>query len=46
MAHCTRYALLEKTAHGWQVDLRAVPCDPLAQVRMAALRCDPTEGMR
>ena len=31
-----RYALLEKTAHGWQVDFRAVPYDHLAQAQVAA----------
>jgi len=31
-----RYAVLEKTAHGWQVDLRAVPYDHLAQAAVAA----------
>ncbi|MEO5659743.1 MAG: metallophosphoesterase family protein [Polaromonas sp.] len=33
-----RYALLEKTRQGWQVDLRAVPYDHLAQAQVAALR--------
>ncbi|MDB5885349.1 MAG: metallophosphoesterase [Polaromonas sp.] len=33
-----RYALLEKTAQGWQVDLRAVPYDHLAQAALAARR--------
>ena len=36
-----RYALLEKTACGWQVDLRAVPYDHLAQARQAARRGRP-----
>jgi predicted phosphodiesterase len=36
-----RYALLEKTACGWQVDLRAVPYDHPAQARVAALRRRP-----
>lgn len=31
-----RYAVLEKTAQGWQVDLRAVPYDYLAQAAAAA----------
>ena len=31
-----RYAVLEKTAQGWQVDLRAVPYDYLAQATAAA----------
>lgn len=31
-----RYAVLEKTAGGWQVDLRAVPYDHQAQARVAA----------
>lgn len=31
-----RYALLEKTGTGWQVALRAVPYDHLAQARLAA----------
>jgi diadenosine tetraphosphatase ApaH/serine/threonine PP2A family protein phosphatase len=31
-----RYALLEKTRQGWQVDLRAVPYDHLAQAQVAA----------
>ncbi len=31
-----RYAVLEKTAQGWQVDLRAVPYDHLAQAAVAA----------
>lgn len=30
-----RYAVLEKTVGGWQVDLRAVPYDHLAQARVA-----------
>lgn len=30
-----RYAVLEKTASGWQADLRAVPYDHLAQARVA-----------
>ena len=33
-----RYAVLEKTRHGWRVDLRAVPYDHLAQARLAAKR--------
>ena len=36
-----RYALLEKTRQGWQVDLRAVPYDHLAQARVAAERQRP-----
>ena len=36
-----RYALLEKTGQGWQVDLRAVPYDHLAQARVAAERRRP-----
>jgi predicted phosphodiesterase len=36
-----RYALLEKTAKGWQVDLRAVPYDHLAQARVAAAHQRP-----
>ena len=36
-----RYALLEKTRHGWQLDLRAVPYDHLAQARVAARRGRP-----
>ena len=31
-----RYAVLEKTAQGWQVDLRAVPYDHRAQAAVAA----------
>lgn len=31
-----RYAVLEKTAHGWQVELRAVPYDHPAQAAVAA----------
>ncbi|MDB5742088.1 MAG: metallophosphoesterase [Polaromonas sp.] len=31
-----RYAVLEKTAQGWQVDLRAVPYDHLAQAAVAS----------
>ena len=31
-----RYAVLEKTAKGWHVDLRAVPYDHLAQAALAA----------
>ena len=30
-----RYAVLEKTGSGWQLDLRAVPYDHLAQARVA-----------
>lgn len=33
-----RYALVEKTAQGWRVDLRAVPYGHLAQSRVAAGR--------
>lgn len=33
-----RYAIAEKTAAGWKVDLRAVPYDHLAQSRVAAGR--------
>jgi predicted phosphodiesterase len=33
-----RYAVLEKTGSGWQVDLRAVPYDHLTQARVAAER--------
>ena len=36
-----RYALLEKTAQGWHVDLRAVPYDHMAQSRVAASRMRP-----
>ena len=36
-----RYALLEKTRQGWQVDLRAVPYDHLAQARVATRRQRP-----
>jgi Calcineurin-like phosphoesterase superfamily domain len=36
-----RYALLEKTAQGWQVDLRAVPYEHLVQARVAAARQRP-----
>ena len=36
-----RYALLEKTVQGWQVDLRAVPYDHLAQARVAAAHRRP-----
>jgi predicted phosphodiesterase len=36
-----RYALLEKTPQGWQVDLRAVPYDHLAQARAAAAHGRP-----
>lgn len=36
-----RYALLEQTAHGWKVDLRAVPYDHLAQAQLAASRQRP-----
>jgi predicted phosphodiesterase len=36
-----RYALLEKTGGGWQVDLRAVPYDHLAQARVAESRHRP-----
>ena len=31
-----RYAVLEKTRQGWQVDLRTVPYDHLAQAQLAA----------
>ena len=31
-----RYAMLEKTRQGWQVDLRAVPYDHLAQAAVAS----------
>ncbi|MDB5929759.1 MAG: metallophosphoesterase [Polaromonas sp.] len=31
-----RYAVMEKTAQGWRVDLRAVPYDHLAQAAVAA----------
>ena len=33
-----RYAVLEKTGQGWQVDLRAVPYNHLAQAEVAARR--------
>lgn len=33
-----RYAIVEKTGHGWHVDLRAVPYDHLAQSKVAAGR--------
>jgi predicted phosphodiesterase len=33
-----RYAIVEKTGRGWQVDLRAVPYDHPAQSRVAASR--------
>jgi predicted phosphodiesterase len=36
-----RYALLEKTAQAWLVDLRAVPYDHLAQARVAAAHGRP-----
>ena len=36
-----RYAVLEKTGSGWQVDLRAVPYDHLAQARVAESRQRP-----
>jgi predicted phosphodiesterase len=36
-----RYAMLEKTRQGWQVDLRAVPYDHMAQARLAALHQSP-----
>jgi predicted phosphodiesterase len=36
-----RYAVLEKKAQGWQVDLRAVPYDHLAQARVAAAHQRP-----
>ena len=36
-----RYALLEKTRHGWQVTFCAVPYDHLAQARVAASRRFP-----
>jgi predicted phosphodiesterase len=36
-----RYALVEKTGSGWQVDLRAVPYDHLAEAREAAGRGRP-----
>jgi predicted phosphodiesterase len=35
------YAIVEKTGHGWQVDLRAVPYDHLAQSLVAAARGRP-----
>ncbi len=36
-----RYALLEKSGHGWHVDLRAVPYDHMAQAHVAASRQRP-----
>ena len=36
-----RYAVIEKTASGWQVDLRAVPYDHAAQASVAAVRQRP-----
>jgi len=36
-----RYAIAEKTAAGWRVDLRAVPYDHMAQSRVAAVRGRP-----
>jgi predicted phosphodiesterase len=36
-----RYAVLENTGQGWQVDLHAVPYDHLAQARVAAQRRRP-----
>ena len=36
-----RYAVLEKTRGGWQVDLRALPYDHQAQARMAARNTRP-----
>ena len=36
-----RYAVLEKTSTGWQVDLRAVPYDHLAQAQVAAQHYRP-----
>ena len=36
-----RYAIVEASAAGWQVDLRAVPYDHLAQARVAASRQRP-----
>ena len=36
-----RYALLEKTRHGWQVNFCAVPYDHLAQAQVAASRRFP-----
>lgn len=39
-----RYALLEKTRRGWQVDLRAVSYDHLAQAEVATRRQRPDWG--
>ena len=36
-----RYAVIAKTANGWQVDLRAVPYDHAAQASVAAARQRP-----
>lgn len=36
-----RYAVIEKTASGWRVDLRAVPYDHAAQASLAAARQRP-----
>ena len=39
-----RYALLEKSGQGWQVDLRAVPYDHMAQAKVATRRQRPEWG--